>query len=143
MKRLIMVFALALLAPAVVAQTPPPGAPAAVAGDAAPPTGGASATGGVITPTPPANGAARAPAASAGPFRLNIGLEGAGEKGEVSVALQILIVMTLLSVAPSIVLLMTSFTRIVIVLGFVRTALGTPSNVTVRSTRWQPSSIMP
>jgi flagellar biosynthetic protein FliP len=61
------------------------------------------------------------------PFRLNIGLEGTGQRGEVSVALQILIIMTLLSVAPSIVLLMTSFTRIVIVLGFVRTALGTPS----------------
>lgn len=61
------------------------------------------------------------------PFRLNIGLEGTGERGEVSVALQILMIMTLLSVAPSIVLLMTSFTRIVIVLGFVRTALGTPS----------------
>ena len=128
MKRLIMAFALALLAPAVLAQTPPAVAPAAVAGDAAPPSGGTPATGGVITPTPAANGAAaRAPAATAGPFRLNIGLEGAGEKGEVSVALQILIVMTLLSVAPSIVLLMTSFTRIVIVLGFVRTALGTPS----------------
>jgi len=128
MKRLIIAFALALLAPAVPAQTPPPAAPTAVAGDAAPPGGGAPATGGVITPTPAANGAtARAPSATAGPFRLNIGLEGAGEKGEVSVALQILIVMTLLSVAPSIVLLMTSFTRIVIVLGFVRTALGTPS----------------
>ncbi len=35
--------------------------------------------------------------------------------------------MTLLTIAPSIVLLMTSFTRIVIVLGFVRTALGVPS----------------
>jgi flagellar biosynthetic protein FliP len=35
--------------------------------------------------------------------------------------------MTLLTVAPSLVLLMTSFTRIVIVLGFVRTALGVPS----------------
>ncbi len=72
-----------------------------------------------------------APAASTNaastPFRLNIGLEGTGEQGQVSVALQIVIVMTLLSVAPSIVLLMTSFTRIVIVLGFVRTALGTPS----------------
>ena len=42
-------------------------------------------------------------------------------------AVQIVLVMTLLSVAPSIVLLMTTFTRIVIVLGFVRTALGTPS----------------
>jgi flagellar biosynthesis protein FliP len=44
-----------------------------------------------------------------------------------SVAVQIVIVMTLLSLAPSIVLLMTSFTRIVIVLGFVRTAIGVPS----------------
>jgi flagellar biosynthetic protein FliP len=65
--------------------------------------------------------------AAASPLRLNIGLEGTGEKGEVSVALQIVIIMTLLSIAPSIVLLMTSFTRIVIVLGFLRTALGTPS----------------
>jgi flagellar biosynthetic protein FliP len=65
--------------------------------------------------------------AGADPFRLNIGLEGSRQPGEVSVAIQIVIVMTLLSVAPSIVLLMTSFTRIVIVLGFVRTALGTPS----------------
>ena len=69
-----------------------------------------------------------APAKSGDPFRLNIGLEGTGQAGgQVSVAVQIVIVMTLLSVAPSIVLLMTSFTRIVIVLGFVRTALGTPS----------------
>jgi flagellar biosynthesis protein FliP len=67
------------------------------------------------------------PVPGGGPLRLNIGLEGAGGRGEVSVALQIVVVMTLLSVAPSIVLLMTSFTRIVIVLGFVRTALGTPS----------------
>ncbi len=66
-------------------------------------------------------------ASNAQPFRLNIGLEGQGQTGEVSVAIQIVIIMTLLSVAPSIVLLMTSFTRIVIVLGFVRTALGTPS----------------
>ncbi len=75
-------------------------------------------------------GQATTPAATTAastPFRLNIGLEGTGEQGQVSVALQIVIVMTLLSVAPSIVLLMTSFTRIVIVLGFVRTALGTPS----------------
>ncbi len=78
---------------------------------------------------PPANPPASAPAAAAAgtPFKLNIGLEGTGQKGEVSIALQIVMIMTLLSVAPSIVLLMTSFTRIVIVLGFVRTARGTPS----------------
>ena len=35
--------------------------------------------------------------------------------------------MTLLTLAPSLVILMTSFTRIVIVLGFVRTAIGVPS----------------
>lgn len=74
--------------------------------------------------TPPL--AAPAPATNS-PMRLNIGLEGTSQTGQVSVALQIVIIMTLLSVAPSIVLLMTSFTRIVIVLGFVRTALGAPS----------------
>ncbi len=81
-------------------------------------------------PTPAEAGAAAAtPAGSASnsPLRLNIGLEGRGAAGDVSVAVQIVVVMTLLSVAPSIVLLMTSFTRIVIVLGFVRSALGTPS----------------
>ena len=84
----------------------------------------------VVTPAAPV-AAATAPATPAkggDPFRLNIGLEGSGQPGgQVSVAVQIVIVMTLLSIAPSIVLLMTSFTRIVIVLGFVRTALGTPS----------------
>jgi flagellar biosynthetic protein FliP len=61
------------------------------------------------------------------PFQLTIGLEGTDQPGQVGVAMQIVLVMTLLSVAPSIVLLMTSFTRIVIVLGFVRSALGTPA----------------
>ncbi len=82
---------------------------------------------GLLAPTVSAQVAPAEPAAAADPFRLNIGLEGTGQGGEVSVAVQIVLVMTLLSVAPSIVLLMTSFTRIVIVLGFVRTALGTPS----------------
>ncbi|MBI5766926.1 MAG: flagellar type III secretion system pore protein FliP [Verrucomicrobia bacterium] len=77
--------------------------------------------------TAPTAAPATTPASTSAPFRLNIGLEGQGQAGEVSVAVQIVIIMTLLSVAPSIVLLMTSFTRIVIVLGFVRTALGTPS----------------
>ena len=84
-----------------------------------------------LTTTPSATASSSATASTAStnpnPLRLNIALEGTGQKGEVSVALQIVIIMTLLTVAPSIVLLMTSFTRIVIVLGFLRTALGTPS----------------
>jgi flagellar biosynthesis protein FliP len=85
----------------------------------------------ITSPSPSTSGqpstSAATTTASASPLRLNIALEGSGQKGEVSVALQIVIIMTLLSIAPSIVLLMTSFTRIVIVLGFLRTALGTPS----------------
>lgn len=69
-----------------------------------------------------------APAAAGAPWRLAVDLEGgAGQGGSASVGMQIVMVMTLLSVAPSLVLLMTSFTRIVIVLGFVRTAIGVPS----------------
>jgi len=49
------------------------------------------------------------------------------ERENLSTAIQIVVVMTLLTLAPSLVMLMTSFTRIVIVLGFVRTALGVPS----------------
>jgi flagellar biosynthetic protein FliP len=86
---------------------------------------------GIVTPSKSAPTSAPTSATTAGPsadpFRLNIGLEGTGQPGQVSVAVQIVLVMTLLSVAPSIILLMTTFTRIVIVLGFVRTALGTPS----------------
>jgi flagellar biosynthesis protein FliP len=85
----------------------------------------------IVVPSIPApatsSAAAPKPANNSDPFRLSIGLEGTSQPGQVSVAVQIVLVMTLLSVAPSIVLLMTSFTRIVIVLGFVRTALGTPS----------------
>jgi flagellar biosynthesis protein FliP len=66
-------------------------------------------------------------AAGAVPWRLAVDLEGGGQAGSASVGMQIVIVMTLLSIAPSLLLLMTSFTRIVIVLGFVRTAIGVPS----------------
>jgi len=66
-------------------------------------------------------------AQSAGPLHLTLNLDGAEQPAQMSVAVQIVIVMTLLTVAPSLVLLMTSFTRIVIVLGFVRTAIGVPS----------------
>jgi flagellar biosynthetic protein FliP len=125
MKRAAFALLLALMTPALPAQTatPRPAAAAPAGGSSTSTSAAATATPGAAT----ANGAAGTAAAPGTPFRLNIGLEGTGEKGEVSIALQILVIMTLLSVAPSIVLLMTSFTRIVIVLGFVRTALGTPS----------------
>jgi flagellar biosynthetic protein FliP len=61
------------------------------------------------------------------PLHLTINLDGTEGPAQMSVAVQIVIVMTLLTIAPSIVLLTTSFTRIVIVLGFVRTALGVPN----------------
>ncbi|KYD09412.1 MAG: flagellar biosynthetic protein FliP [Caldibacillus debilis] len=45
--------------------------------------------------------------------------------GTVSTGIQLLILLTVLSLAPSILILLTSFTRIVIVLSFVRTGLAT------------------
>ena len=69
--------------------------------------------------------------AGIGPLRLNLGVEAARQPEDVDIGIKILFAMTLLSLAPSIILLMTSFTRIVIVLSFVRSALslqGTPAN---------------
>jgi flagellar biosynthetic protein FliP len=64
-------------------------------------------------------------------LNLSIGLNGLGQGTDVDGAIKVLAIMTLLTLAPSIILLMTCFTRIVIVLSFVRSALslqGTPSN---------------
>jgi flagellar biosynthesis protein FliP len=47
--------------------------------------------------------------------------------GEVSSTLQVLALLTILSLAPAILILTTAFTRIVIIFSFVRSALGTPS----------------
>lgn len=52
---------------------------------------------------------------------------GSNEPSDVAVTLQILLLLTILSLAPAILILMTCFTRIVIVLSFVRTALATQS----------------
>lgn len=46
---------------------------------------------------------------------------------QLSAGLHILLVLTVLTVAPAILVMTTSFTRIIIVLGFLRQALGTPS----------------
>ena len=52
-------------------------------------------------------------------------LEGNDGGTEYSLSLQLIIVMTLLSLLPSILILMTSFTRIIIVLSLLRQAMGT------------------
>ncbi|WEK56177.1 MAG: flagellar type III secretion system pore protein FliP [Candidatus Cohnella colombiensis] len=55
-----------------------------------------------------------------------ISISTGNENGEVGASgLSLLLLITVLSLAPAILVLMTSFTRIVIVLGFVRTSLGT------------------
>ena len=46
---------------------------------------------------------------------------------DVTVTLQLLLLLTILSLAPGILIMLTSFTRIIIVLSFVRTGLGTQS----------------
>lgn len=64
-------------------------------------------------------------------FNLNLSMNGQDGVTDVGVGIQIVVIMTLLTLAPTILLLMTSFIRITIVLSFIRQALGTqnaPSN---------------
>lgn len=58
---------------------------------------------------------------------VTLSVEPNGQPAEVTSGVQLLVLMTVLSVAPSILILATSFTRIVIVLSMLRTALGTPT----------------
>jgi len=77
------------------------------------------------TPAPVAPAAAAPTPAASKPSQITINLgQGEGAEPDLGVSIQILIMMTLLTLGPSVVVLMTSFTRIVIVLGFIRTALG-------------------
>ena len=65
------------------------------------------------------------------PLSFNVGVQGLSQPQEVDSAIKILFTITLLTLAPSIILLMTCFTRIVIVLSFIRNALslqGAPAN---------------
>lgn len=57
--------------------------------------------------------------------RLELGVDTARGPGDVALSLQILFLLTVLSLAPAILILLTSFTRIVIVLSFIRNALAT------------------
>jgi flagellar biosynthetic protein FliP len=57
--------------------------------------------------------------------RVNIGITPSTKPTDVALTLQILLLLTILTLAPTLLVLVTSFTRIVVVLSFVRTALGT------------------
>ena len=58
--------------------------------------------------------------------KLSIEVGKATKPEDVSVTLQILLLMTILSLAPAILILTTAFTRIIVVFYFVKQALGTP-----------------
>ena len=57
--------------------------------------------------------------------KISLQVEDAKSGGDAAVSLQIIFLLTILSLAPSILIMMTSFTRIVVVLSFLRTAIGT------------------
>ena len=73
-------------------------------------------------------------AAGAEPLALptvSVGMGKVSKPADVAVVLQIFFLMTVISLAPSLLMMTTSFTRIVVVLSFLRSALGTqqaPSN---------------
>lgn len=64
-------------------------------------------------------------------YSLNLGFNLPNQPRDIDIAIRILFILTLLTLAPSLVMLMTCFTRIIIVFSFLRTALslqGTPSS---------------
>lgn len=69
------------------------------------------------------------------PFSLGLTVDTSNDEGALAGTLQMLLVITVISLAPSIVIMMTSFTRIIVVFHFLRTALGLqsapPNNVLI------------
>ncbi len=86
----------------------------------------------VLTTLLAAAPAAAQEAATAGaPTTISLSLGDADGAARMDVAVEIVLLMTLLSLAPALLVTLTSFTRIIIVLGFLRQAMGTqqmPSN---------------
>ncbi|HTX58315.1 MAG TPA: flagellar type III secretion system pore protein FliP [Verrucomicrobiae bacterium] len=69
---------------------------------------------------------ASGPAAPTVPLpSINLGIGQAHSPKDVVGALQILLLLTVLAIAPTLLVMTTSFTRIIVVLSFVRTAMGT------------------
>jgi len=58
---------------------------------------------------------------------INISIDSASSPQQVSTTLQIVFLLTVLTMAPAILIMTTSFTRFVIVLSFLRQAIGTPT----------------
>lgn len=58
--------------------------------------------------------------------KITVGMGEVKGPQELSSALQVMLLLTVLALAPSLIILLTSFSRIVIVLGLLRQALGTP-----------------
>ncbi|GMT42576.1 MAG: flagellar biosynthetic protein FliP [bacterium] len=56
---------------------------------------------------------------------INIGVEDASEPTRVATSLKILFILTVLSLAPALLIMVTSFARIIVVLSFLRQAMGT------------------
>ncbi len=57
--------------------------------------------------------------------KIGLDIEAAENPQDVATSIQILFIMTILSLAPSLLIMLTSFTRIIVVLSFMRNALGT------------------
>jgi flagellar biosynthetic protein FliP len=118
--RFALLLALSLSTPAFAQPAQPATAPAQQA-PAAPAAAPAATLTGPLTPATPGQ-----------PGALDRALHTIGGTGQpLSLSLQILLLMSLLTVLPSILLMMTSFTRIIIVLSILRQAIGlqqTPPN---------------
>jgi flagellar biosynthetic protein FliP len=79
------------------------------------------------TPPTPANTAAQISTAPASDAAKTLQLPDLSRRENLSSAMQLIILLTVLSLAPAILIMMTSFTRIIIVLSLLRQALGTQS----------------
>jgi len=81
----------------------------------------------VVLAMPRACAQPEAPAAPEGFVlpRVTVGVEPAQSPEDITNVLNLFIIITILSIAPAILVLMTSFTRIIVVFGFMRQALGT------------------
>jgi flagellar biosynthetic protein FliP len=117
--RLLIVLVLVITSPAGEAPAPPLTAPGVVAPGAT-----------VTTAPTPTVGGNDATLPTAGPAQFNAGglvisVDQPQGTGGWSTAVSILLLITVLAVAPSFLMMVTCFTRIVIVLGFLRRALGT------------------